>query len=254
MVASKTVSIVTRDRRCCGFFLGFSDSDRRRFICEWSRDANLSKIRRMRTFEYRLAAALALLGLLSVQSAACEPPAGFVNPPRPDIAPLDELLSHTEEIDVARPLSAAAQSGNRPLEEAIRPTKDLPGVSGTFRLSNGPYGSVGARRLVCLTDGNMAVEEVLLTESKDDGSRFRYVVWNYTSPKFRDVSYAVGEIVRTQRASDKTHVVWTYRFALKSGLDAEDAARFRKDFLEPQFAVWMRSQLERGRSRAEAMP
>ena len=209
----------------------------------------------MRTFHYRFPFALALAGLLfGGEASPCEPPPGFVNPPRPDIAPLHGLLSHTEVIEVARPLATAAQSGNRPLEEAIRPTKDLPGVSGTFRLSNGPYGSVGARRFVCLTDGNFSVEEVLLTESNDHGSRFRYVVWNYTSPKFRDVEYAVGEIVRTAPAPDKTHVNWTYRFALRSGLGAGNRSRFRKDFLEQQFAEWMRSQLERGRARAEALP
>jgi hypothetical protein len=89
------------------------------------------------------------------QSGVCELPAGFVNPPRPEVAPLEQLLSHTERVAVARPIKAAAQSGNRPLHEAIRPTKDLPGVSGTLRLSDGPYGTVGARRLVCLTDGSI---------------------------------------------------------------------------------------------------
>jgi hypothetical protein len=206
----------------------------------------------MRTFEYRFHFALTLVGvLLAGQGLACEPPPGFVNPPRPDIAPLEELLRHTEEIVVARPLTSAAQSSNRPLQEAIRPTKDLPGVAGTFRLSEGPYGSVGARRLVCLTDGNMSVEEVLLTESNGDGTRFRYVVWNYTSPKFRDVAYGVGEIVRTAPAPDKTHVNWTYRFALEKDRDPE---LFRKSFLDSVFAEWMRSQLERGRAHAESRP
>ena len=52
----------------------------------------------MRTFEYRFHFALTLVGvLLAGQSLACEPPPGFVNPPRPEIAPLDELLGHTEQ-------------------------------------------------------------------------------------------------------------------------------------------------------------
>lgn len=193
---------------------------------------------------------MTLAGVLSADpSPACEPPPGFVNPPRPDVAPLDQLLAHTEDIDVSRPINAASQSANRPLSEAIRPTKDLAGVSGTFRLSEGPYGTVGARRLVCKTDGHYSVEEVLLTESNADGTRFRYVVWNYTSPKFHDVEYGVGEIVRTSPAPDKTHVNWTYRFALKEG---RDPAKFRKTFLDSIFAEWMRSQLERGRAHAEA--
>ena len=204
-------------------------------------------------FQYQSCFALTLVGLvLQGRCLACEPPPGFVNPPLPVIAPLEGLLSHTEEKDVSRPLEEVMKSAARPLEQAIRPTKDLPGVSGTFRLSNGPYGSVGARRLVCLTDGSTAVEEVLLTDSNDGSQRFRYVVWNYTNEKFRDVEYAVGEFIRTQPAPDKTHVHWTYRFALKNGLSAREKARFQRIFLEQQFAEWMRNVLGTGRSNTEA--
>lgn len=206
----------------------------------------------MRTFEYRFHFVPTLLGLLlGGQSLACEPPVGFVNPPRPDIAPLEQLVGHTEQIDIARSLEAVTQAGNRPLSEGIRPTRDLPGVSGTFNLTSKGFGTEGARRLVCLTDGSIAVEEVLLREAGNEGRRFRYVVWNYTSPKFRDVSYAVGEFIHTQPAPDQTHIHWTYRFALKDG---RDPGLFRKSFLDTVFAEWMRSLLERGRSNAEAPP
>ena len=198
----------------------------------------------MYTCEYRFHLALALVGVLfSIQSLACEPPPGFVNPPRPDIAPLEELLSHTEVKEIDKPLADVVQAANRPLR--IDATKDLAGVTGTFRLSNGHYGTVGARRLVCKTDGHIAVEEVLLTESNADGSRFRYVVWNYTGPKYRDVDYAVGEFVRTQPAPGKTLVSWTYRFALKSGISSEEKSRFQKTFLERELSLWMRTQLDR---------
>lgn len=198
----------------------------------------------MRTFEYRFHLALTLVGVLfSGQSAACEPPAGFVNPPRPDIAPLDGLLSHTEEKEIAQPLADVMKAANRPLR--IDATKDLAGVTGTFGLSNGPYGTVGARRLVCKTDGHIAVEEVLLTESNGDGSRFRYLVWNYSGPKYRDVDYAVGEFVRTQPAPGKTLISWTYRFALKSGISSEEKSRFQEIFLERELSLWMRTQLDR---------
>jgi hypothetical protein len=206
----------------------------------------------MRTFESRFGLPLTLLAsLLGGQSLACEPPPGFVNPPRPDIAPLEELLAHTEQMDIAVSLAALAQRPSRPLSEGIRPTRDLPGVSGTFNLTSGGYGTPGARRLVCLTDGNFSVEEVLHTEAHSDSQRFRYVVWNYTGPKFRDVSYAVGEFIRTQPAPDTTRVNWTYRFALKEGRDPEG---FRKSFLDSIFAEWMRSVMERGRANAEAAP
>jgi hypothetical protein len=179
----------------------------------------------------------------AVPASACEPPAGFVNPPRPDIAPLEALLRVTEEKIVDQPLATVMRAANRPLR--IDATKDLAGVVGTFRLSQGPYGSVGARRLVCKTDGSVAVEEVLFAESNDAGSRFRYLVWNYTSPKFRDVAYAVGEFVRTQPSPDETLVSWTYRFALKDGVSAEEKSRFQQNFLGREFPAWMRKQLDR---------
>jgi hypothetical protein len=208
----------------------------------------------MRKFGYRCCTALAIVGvLLHGESVACEPPAGFVNPPRPALAPLEELVSHTEQMDIARGLAVVMQAASRPLQEIIRPTKELPGVRGTFDLK-GPFGTPGSRRLVCLTDGSLAVEEVLDSEVNPDNRRFRYVVWNYTSRTFRAVDYAVGEFIYTQPASDKTHVNWTYRFALKNERGIIDESRFRKSFLERHFAEWMRSVLELKRSTAEAAP
>ena len=188
--------------------------------------------------------ALVLAALsLAVPGSACEPPAGFVNPPRPNIAPLEELLRITEEKAIDQPLATVLRAANRPLR--IDATEDLAGVTGTFRLSQGPYGTVGARRLVCKTDGSFAVEEVVLTESNDAGSRFMYLVWNYTSPKFRDVAYAVGEFVRSQPSPEKTLVSWTYRFALKDGVSGEEKLRFQEKFLGREFPMWMRKQLDR---------
>lgn len=207
----------------------------------------------MRTCEYRFHFALTVVGwLVGGQCLACEPPIGFVNPPRPTIAPLEELLAHTEQMDIGRSLVAVVQAGaNRPLSEGIRPTRDMPGVSGVFNLTSKGFGTVGARRLVCLSDGSIAIEEVLHVDVQNESRRFRYVVWNYTSPRFRDVRYAVGEFIHTQPAPDKTHIDWTYRFALENGRDPEV---FRKTFLDDVFAEWMRSLLERGRARAEAAP
>lgn len=207
----------------------------------------------MRRFEYRFGVALTLVGIVvSGQSpAACEPPTGFVNPPLPNVGPLEGMISRTEVKEIDRPLADVMKGAARPLEEVIRPTRDLPGVAGTFRLSSGPYGTVGGRRLVCLTDGNIAVEEVLLTESTDDTNRFRYVVWNYTNPKYGDIEYAVGEFIRTQPAPDRTRVNWTYRFALKKGRDPE---AFRKNFLDTLFADWMRKVFGTETSNAQAVP
>ena len=181
---------------------------------------------------------------------ACEPPPGFVNPPRPQIAPLAQLLSVTEQKTIDQPLVDVMRAANRPLR--IDATQDLAGVTGTYRLSEGPYGTVGARRLVCKTDGSIAVEEVLLTESNSAGSRFRYLVWNYTGEKFRNVDYAVGEFVRTQPSPDTTLVSWTYRFALRDGVSDEERSRFEEVFLGREFPTWMRTQLDRKPPEEEA--
>jgi hypothetical protein len=190
--------------------------------------------------------------MFAVPASTCEPPAGFVNPPRPDVTSLEGLLRVTEEKVIDQPLATVLRAANRPLR--IDATEDLAGVIGTFRLSQGPYGSVGARRLVCKTDGTFAVEEVLLAESNAAGSRFRYLVWNYTGPKFRDVAYAVGEFVRTQPSPDETLVSWTYRFALRDGVSAEEKLRFQENFLGREFPRWMRKQLDRPAEQPEPPP
>lgn len=211
----------------------------------------------MRKLQYRFHLALLAGALLNGQASACEPPEGFVNPPRPEIAPFAQLVSHTEEMEIARAFSAVMQVPSRPLKDGMKPSSELPGVSGTFRLSDGPFGSVGSRRLVCLTDGSTAVEEVLAAERNDDSRRFMYVVWNYTSPKFRGVSYGVGEFRHTAPAPDKTRVQWTYRFALDTSKNpgrfgAFGRFIFRQFFLESEFAEMMRNALELGREHAEA--
>ncbi len=51
---------------------------------------------------------------------ACVPPPGFVDTPPPEIAPIDELVSHTEEIAIDYPLAVVRESGSRGrLEETI---------------------------------------------------------------------------------------------------------------------------------------
>src|SRR5687768_5182049 len=112
--------MVARERRWCGCFLGCRGAVRICFLSESSGAAGLDKIPRMRAYEYRVRSALTLVGLLlGAQSLACEPPVGFVNPALPDIAPLEELLAHTEQIDIARSLAAVMQAGRRPLSEGI---------------------------------------------------------------------------------------------------------------------------------------
>ena len=98
------------------------------------------------------------------------------------------------------------------------------------------------------------MEEVLVAEASVNSRLFRYVVWNYTSEKKRDVEYAIGEIASAQLGEDSTRVTWTYRYVLKSGLGVAQRQSFEEDFLDTALPIWMRSQLERARSFAEALP
>ncbi len=192
---------------------------------------------------------------------SCVPPQGFVDTPHPGLAPVEELISHTEEVTIERPLAVLRDLAARtPLAQGIDRTGPLPGVSATHRLTTDvTFPQPGARRLVCLTDGSTLVEQVLLHEQHPDSDRFRYVVWKYTSPKYPGISYAIGEIVRTAVNATRTHVRWTYSFQLDReaypGTLGEYGDRvFRESFLERQFAVKMHNSLADGKKRAEALP
>lgn len=189
----------------------------------------------------------------------CVPPPGFVDTPHPKIAPVAELVSHTEEVTIERPLAAVLDSVfTTPLEQTIDRTSGLPGVSGTHRLTEGKF-QPGTRRLVCLTDGSTVVEQVLVQEKKPDTYRFRYVVWNYTSPKFPAISFAIGEFLYSAVGDTRTQVRWTYSFQLErnrypGSLGESGDSLFRESFLDRQFAQWMRNTLAGKKKRAEELP
>ena len=44
---------------------------------------------------------------------------------------------------------------------------------------------------------------------------FRYIVWNYQTPKARPIAYGVGEFRSVQTDDSDTRVTWTYSFQLK---------------------------------------
>ena len=93
-----------------------------------------------------------------------------------------------------RPLAVVLAAGSRTsLKDTIHNTDSLPGVGGDYPLSSIPFGTPGARRLVCLTDGSTLEEQVLDLAQSKSSYRFRYVVWNYTTEKARPIFYGVGE-------------------------------------------------------------
>ena len=201
---------------------------------------------------------IAAFGAASAAHAQeCGPPAGFVDVPHPAIAPAEQLVSHTEEINVERPLATVLDVVFKAsLKDKIHKAGSLPGVSGDHPLNEIPFGAPGSRRLVCLSDGTTLEEQVLEREQTNTSYRFRYVVWNYTTKQARPIEYGVGYFYYLELGGRQTHISWTYSFKLKNHefpgyLGAVGRYLFRKTFLERQYAEMMRGTLAGTKSDAE---
>jgi hypothetical protein len=185
----------------------------------------------------------------SANAQTCVPPSGFVDKPHPTAAAAEQLVAHTEEITVDRPLAEVISANSKTdIKDAIHKTGSLPGVAGTYPLGKLPFGTPGSRRLVCLTDGSTLQEQVLELEQSKSSYRFRYVVWNYTSSVARPIEYGVGEFRDSEIAAGRTHIEWTYAFKLKDQefpgyLGAFGRYLFRVGFLDRQYAAMMRATL-----------
>ena len=100
---------------------------------------------------------------LSAQT--CVPPPGFVDRPHPAMVDTNELGSAHRGDHGEPPTRGCFKPGGTKtdIKDAIHKAGDLPGVTGHYALNQIPFGSVGARRLVCLSDGATLEEEVLET-------------------------------------------------------------------------------------------
>jgi hypothetical protein len=184
----------------------------------------------------------------SAANAACVPPPGFNDTPHPVIAPPEQLVAHTEEILIYRQFSVVSDAMNRPLNQALRGSGSLPGVSGDFMLTKGSFGAPGSRHIVCLTDGGSVEEESLEREQTASSAHFRYIVWNYQTPKARPIAYGVGEFRTVQIDASHTRVTWSYSFKLKEdvfpgNLGALGRFLFLVGFLDRDYATMMRGVL-----------
>jgi hypothetical protein len=145
---------------------------------------------------------------------------------------------------------------NKPLEKTINKSDALPGVSGDYMLTQGEFGTPGSRHIVCLTDGTSTEEEALEHEDSPTASHFRYIVWNYTTPKAKPIAYGVGEFRTVQSDSGHTRITWTYSFKLKEDvfpgeLGAFGRWVFRVRFLEGEYASMMKDVLNGYKQDAE---
>jgi len=203
-----------------------------------------------------------IFGMTSVRqsaAAACAPPSGFRDTPHPVIAPSEQLIAHTEEVLIDRPLSVVSDAMNKPLNQVLRGSDSLPGVSGDFMLTEGEFGAPGSRHIVCLSDGGSVEEESLQREETANSAHFRYIVWNYQTPKARPIAYGVGEFRSIEIDASHTRVTWTYSFRLKEGefpgnLGALGRFLFRVGFLDRSYAAMMRGVLNGYKASAEQKP
>jgi hypothetical protein len=189
-------------------------------------------------------------------ASSCAPPPGFRDGPHPVIAAPDQLVSHTEVIVIARSFPVVSDAMNKPLEKTIKKSESLPGVSGDYMLTQGKFGSPGSRHIVCLTDGTSTEEEALEREDTPASSHFRYIVWNYTTPKAKPIEYGVGEFRISPLDSGHTRITWTYSFKLKGDvfpgeLGAFGRWLFRVQFLEHEYAAMMKDVLNGYKQDAE---
>jgi hypothetical protein len=199
---------------------------------------------------------LALMCARVANASSCVPPDGFHDAPHPVIGPSEQLVPHTEEIVISRPFSVVSDAMNKPLEKTINKSESLPGVSGDYMLTPGTFGAPGSRHILCLTDGTSTEEEALEHEDAPTSSHFRYIVWNYTTPKAKPIAYGVGEFRTVQLDAGHTRITWTYSFMLKEDvfpgeLGAVGRWFFRVSFLDTEYAGMMKDVLKGYKQDAE---
>ena len=177
-------------------------------------------------------------------------------PPPPAIDPKAAMIARTERIVVNRP--AAAVFGyvvGGPMAEMIPATRQLPGVTRVTPLTPGPWGGVGERRIVHLTDGSQTTEQMLEAASPQT---FRYQVWDYSTAAAKPIAYALGEFLFRPLDGGRTEIVWTYAFRLRGDIFPGNLGGLgrwlmRRVFLDTAYArlmqaslVAIRASLERG--------
>lgn len=178
---------------------------------------------------------------------------GGLTPP-PAIDPAAPMIARTDRIVIERPAKALFDwNMAQKLEDNLPATGALPGVVGTTQLTPGAWGVPGARRIVHLSDGGSATEQVL---EVIPGERFRYQVWDYTTAAARPIAFAIGEFSYVPLDARRTEIVWTYAFRLRGNrfpgvLGPLGRWLLKVAFLDRAYAVLMRETLNSMKIAAE---
>ena len=168
-------------------------------------------------------------------------------PPPPAIDPRAPMIARTDRVVIDRPQQALFDwNMAQKLEDNLPATAALPGVVGTTQLTPGAWGVPGARRIVHLSDGASATEQIL---ELIPGERFRYQVWDYTTAAARPIAYAIGEFRYVALDDRRTEVIWTYAFRLRGDrfpgfLGPLGRWLLKVAFLDRAYAVLMRETLK----------
>jgi hypothetical protein len=175
----------------------------------------------------------------------------------PPIEAAAPMIAHTERIVVDLPPQTLWDRLQAlPLEATLPQTSSLPGVVGTTQLTPGEWGVPGARRVVHLSDGGEATEQILESHPPDG---FRYQVWGYTTAVARPIAYAIGEFRYGAMDGGRTEIVWTYAFRLRGDrfpgfLGPLGRWLLKTVFLDRAYAELMRETLKATKAAAEAGP
>jgi Polyketide cyclase / dehydrase and lipid transport len=121
----------------------------------------------------------------------------------------------------------------------------IPAVSGT-RGQTGDWDHVGARRVVELSDGSEAQEELT---AYDAPRHFGYRVGSLTGPLRRLVEHADGAWWFAPDGSGGTHIRWTYTFRARGA-----TAPVLRLVVAPLWRAYAGRALTRGAAVAEAAP
>jgi Polyketide cyclase / dehydrase and lipid transport len=174
--------------------------------------------------------------------------------PPPVIDPTAPMIARTDRIVIDRPQKALFEwNQTQKLEDNLPATGALPGVVGTTQLTPGDWGVPGARRIVHLSDGGSATEQIL---EMTPGERFRYQVWDYTTAAARPIAFAIGEFRYVALDARRTEIVWTYAFRLRGDrfpgvLGPLGRWLLKVAFLDRAYAVLMAETLKAMKTSAE---
>lgn len=164
--------------------------------------------------------------------------------PRPPVEVGASYESVTVESDLPVPLAVFtrwfAASGAPEVAPYLVGTPGVPGVARTESLT-GMWAKPGDRRRIEFTDGNSAVEEIIVDQMPN---LFQYEVWNLTNKIGRYTSYAVGEFAFSGNQQN-THVRWTYSFRPRAWPDGW----FIRSFVQTDYRHFMESALATMRAR-----